>query len=295
MMADSFVCPRYQQRPDAGKLLQALAGLHPVPLPLDIHVHAEVEVGVVLGGEERLAYSEATLLCRPGDVWLCGMWEPHGWEIPVPGTRTVVLKFLPEFVGEELLGDISWLTLFAVPPSQRPRVSSPAMRRTALAIAESLRREMEERRPAWEGVVRLELLRLLIELRRAWELESLPDNLGHARLSDLARIMPALVLVHSLPRRRVAAAEAARACSLGLSRFHGLFRRTMGVSFGVFGLRARLSFAAHQVLNTGRSLSAIAAEAGFVDDSHLHRWFTRQYACTPAQYRARRQAIASLG
>jgi len=195
--------------------------------------------------------------------------------------------FLPEFIGEEMLGELPWLTLFAVRPSHRPRVSSPEIRKQALAIGNLLRREIEEQQPRWESVVRLELLHLLIELSRGWQAADLPDARGHVRFDGLARIMPALSLVHSLPWRRVSVPEAAEACGVSISRFHALFRRTMGMSFGEFCLRARVSFAAHRMLNTDKTVAAIAAEAGFVDGSHLNRHFIRQYNCTPARYRER--------
>ena len=285
----SFASPR-QGRPLVGaRGLYAEAIFTELPLPLDIHLHSEVEVGLVLAGEERIEFSDHQLTCRPGDVWLCGTREPHGFAKSA-GTRNLVLLFAPEFIGEELVGEVPWLTLFSVPPAQRPQVTSPEMRRRVLAIGQVLRGEIEQARPNWQSAVRLELLRLLIELHRGWDLSRLPRTPGPVRLSSLARLMPALNLVHSLPWRRVEVTEAAAACRLSGSRFQDLFRHTMGVSFGAFGLRARLSYATHRLLNTDRSVAAIAAEAGFVDDSHLHRVFVKQYACTPAQYRERRKA-----
>lgn len=259
------------------------------PLPLDIHDHPEIEVGLVLSGEEHVEFNDWHLDCGPGEVWLCGLQEPHGFAKPA-GTTNVVMLFQPEFIGEELLGEVPWLTLFAVPPAQRPRASSREVRRRVLGIGQVLRSEIQEARPAWESAVRLELLRLLLELTRDWDLSRLSETPGHVRVSTLARVMPAVNLVHSLPWRRVQVGEAAGACGLSPSRFQGWFRRVMGVSFAAFCLRARLSYAVHQMLNTDRSLASIAGEAGFADDSHLHRHFVRRYACTPAQYRQRGRA-----
>ena len=285
MPSSSFASPRYEARRDGASPLQVILGFNDESLPLDIHVHPEVEVGMVLSGEERILFSETAMTCGPGDVWLCGMWEPHGWEIRPRRTRNVVLKFLPEFLGEEMLGELPWLTLFTVPPSQRPRVVSTEMRQRVLAVGQWLRREIENREPAWEHVVRVEVLRLLIELGRAWDAEDVPEPPSRAHWSALARLMPALNLVHSPPWRRVSVREAAAACGLSPSQFQDLFRRSLGTSFGQFCLRARLSLVAHRVLNTDRSLASIAAEVGFVDDCHLHRRFVKHYGCTPRQYR----------
>jgi AraC-like DNA-binding protein len=292
MVADaSFLSPRLEQHSYGQRPLHAIAGFNDAPLPLDIHVHREVEVGVVLSGEEQIHFSEMVQICRPGDVWLCASWEPHGWLIDRPRVRNAVLIFQPEFVGEEMLGELPWLTLFAVSPDQRPRVSAPEVRRRALAIGQTLRQEIESQPPDWEALVRIELLHLLLLLKREWGGKR-PAPSGHVRLSTLARVMPALALSHSQPWRRVSVAEAASACGLSSSHFQSLFRRAVGMSFGQFSLRARLSFAANRMLNTERSVAAIATEAGFADGSHLHRRFRQQYQRTPRQYRATAQDSA---
>lgn len=282
----SFVSPRNEQLPDGTKPLWAVSGFEDEYRPMDIHIHRGVEVGVLLAGEEELHYSDFVLTLRPGDVWLCNIYEPHGAILKTATRRSVVMVFIPDFIGDEMLGELPWLTLFAVPPSQRPRVTTPEMRRKTLAIGNLLRQEIEGKPRRWEGVVRLEVLHLLIELSRGWEAARRADGSEHVRFGGLARIMPALSLVHSLPWRKVGVPEAAGACGLSVSRFHGLFRHTMGLSFGDFCLRARVSFAAHRMLNTDKTVAAIAAEAGFVDGSHLNRHFLRQYNCTPARYRA---------
>ncbi len=150
-----------------------------------------------------------------------------------------------------------------------------------------MRREIEEKPRRWEGVVRLELLHLLIELSRGWEAARRTDGSEHVRISGLARIMPALSLVHSLPWRKVSVPEAAGACRLSVSRFHGLFRHTMGMSFGGFALRARLSLVAHRVSSTDRPIAVIAGESSFVDAYHLDRVFVSRFGCTPGEYRRR--------
>ena len=283
----SYTSPRRERRAAAGTGLYAAVHTNLFPSPLDIHFHPDMEVGLMLSGEKLIEFGNHQLICKPGDVWLAGPGEPHG-DARLAPTRNVLLTFMPEFIGEELLGDVPWLTLFAVPPAQRPRVHSPQMRKRVLAIGEVLREEIEEAQVGWQSVVRAELLRLLVELRRGWDVASLPRLPGSVRLSSLARLTPALNLAYSSPSHRVSVAEAAATCSMSPSRFQDVFRRAMGLSFGAFCLRARLSFSAHRLLHSDQPVAAIALEAGFADDSHLHRLFVRQYGCTPGQFRHRR-------
>jgi len=278
--------PDYHLTPDSP--LWAAAHLHAYAGPPAISIHAGVEVGIVLAGKEEVQLDDCFIHGDPGDVWLCAMSEPHRYRVLEPNTLNLVLIFLPTFLGEEMLGDKPWLTLFAVPPGQRPRVRTDELRASVLTIARELRREVEEKREGWQCAVRLNLLRLLFHLGRDWRYPG-PEHTGRAHLGNLRRIMPALLLIHEMPSRRVSRAEAARACGLGPSRFTMLFRETMGVSFQTFRRRTRTTFAADLLLATNLSMETVADRTGFSDASHLHHCFAKEYGCTPGQYREQRR------
>jgi AraC-like DNA-binding protein len=271
------------------KRLRAICGLNDGPDPPEPrpHAHPGLELGIVVSGEEIVYFGDHKRECMQGDVWLCGMWESHSWYVPNAGTRTVVLIFPPEFIGGEIVCGVPCLTLFALPPEDRLSVNSPGVRRQVIQIGQSMRAEIARGEPHWEEVVRLELLRLLTILAR--DLGTLEERrvARRKRLSGLARVMPAFGLVHSELSRRVKVKEAADACGMSPSRFHIVFRQTMGMTFGEFGLKSRLSFAAHELENTDRTIASIAAASGFSDDSHLHHCFRKEYSCTPAEYRER--------
>lgn len=269
--------------------LWAATHWHTYAGPPAISIHAGIEVGVVLAGREELQLDGCQIAGDPGDVWLCAMSEPHTYRVLVPDTVNLVLIFLPEFLGEEMLGDMPWLTLFAARPANRPRVSTPETRQIMLDIAQELQREVEHKREGWQTAVRLDLLRLLFYLSRGWRYPSPPKSSGYA--GNLTRIMPALTLVHERTPVLVTREEAAGACGLGRSRFTMLFHETMGVSFKTFRKRARIAFVANLLLATDLPLEAIAERAGFADSSHLHHSFAQEYQCTPGEYRQQRQSL----
>jgi len=260
------------------------ASRHRGPTPLELNVHDGIEVGIMLSGRAERHFQDYVIPGIPGDVWLCAMWEPHGRRVTSAMTENVVVMFLPDFLGEEMLGEVPWLSLFAVPASQRPRVITNEMRDTALAIGHELRREVLQKRRGWETAVRLGLLRLLFALSRDWQP---PATGGRKRplTSNLSRIMPVLSAFHAHPEERITLPEAASACGLSRSRFALVFRETMGLSFGQFCLRARLAFVAHRLLTADLSVEDIAEQVGFVDASHLHHAFARLHGCTPGRYR----------
>ena len=256
------------------------------PSPLGTDMHQAFEVGVLLSGCEERHFEDVVITVNPGDLWLCGAWEPHGFRAKKECTRELVLQFLPDFLGEEMFEGVSWLSLFSAPSQLRPRVKTKEMREEALSIADEVCREMRERRRGWLAAVRLGILRLLLMLSREWDSEG-QDGRGHTvRTGTLEKIMPAVRLVHSHPTRRLSLKEAAATCGLSVSQFGYLFRRLMGLSFGKFCMRARLAYVAQLLLTTNLSVEAIADAAGFADASHLHHAFAGVYAATPARYRS---------
>jgi len=261
------------------------SNFYPEEQALEIDVHEGMEVGVVLSGAQERHFDGLVFRVAPGDVWMCTAWETHGWRTTEPGTRDMVLIFRPEFLGDETLCQFSWLSLFAAPPGQRPRVTTPEVRAAVLGLGREVLKEFEQRRRGWEAAMRLDLLRLLLTLSREWRPPAHSNGQSRVSVGNLPRVMPALVLVHSRLSRRVTVAEAARSCGLSRAHFCELFRNTMGTSFGKFCLRARAGAAAKLLLSTELSTESIAERAGFTDGSHLHRTFVKQYGWTPARYR----------
>ena len=254
------------------------------------HIHGPRELGVMLTGEQERLFSDFTFRALPGDVWLIPMWEPHGWENPYEDAERVVIHFLPNLLGGEVLDDISWLSGFAVAPRLRPQVSGEQERAQVMAIARALWTEVHSQRRGWITATRAHLLLLLTLLYREWSRPERPGFLPGARPHGLARVMPVVSAVQQQPGRPLAVTEAARLCNLSRWQFRRVFSQAMGVGFQEFSLRARLGHAESLLTTTDLSMDSIAEETGFVDRAHLHRHFTKRYGCAPGVFRKRIQA-----
>ena len=44
-------------------------------------MHYEIEVGIVYEGKMERRYEKQKKIYSQGDIWLCSMWEPHGYRI----------------------------------------------------------------------------------------------------------------------------------------------------------------------------------------------------------------------
>lgn len=77
----------------------------------------------------------------------------------------------------------------------------------------------------------------------------------------------------------------ALAAEAAMSRFrlYRAFRQQLGLSPHAYLLQCRLALA-RRLLRTGMPAAEAALAAGFCDQSHLTRWFTRTFGLPPARY-----------
>jgi AraC-like DNA-binding protein len=71
----------------------------------------------------------------------------------------------------------------------------------------------------------------------------------------------------------------------GLSRYQLIraFARELGLTPHAYILQRRIALA-QQLIRGGCDLAEVAVRAGFYDQSHLTRWFMRQFGVTPSRY-----------
>ena len=92
-------------------------------------------------------------------------------------------------------------------------------------------------------------------------------------------------LLHTRHGECVRLGELARELGVSSVRIARAFRQRNGMSVGEYGRRARIEWAAAQIAGGDRPLAEIAAEAGFADQSHFTRLFTRYVGTTPGRFR----------
>jgi len=265
--------------------IRSLAARHTHKSATQFDMHYVLELGIVLAGEMERHYPHWSVRVKPGQVWLCGVWEPHGFRILEAPCNVLVLVVLPELLANSRLQatpQINWLAPFNAPPEQRPQTPRHA-EREMLALAQRLiaaRKKSRWLRDAWHHTILTEMLLLLLE---PWQ----PRTAQPTRAADsYTRIAPAIELAFG-SRRFTSEQDAAASCGMCRNTFNKLFTGTMGVSFAKFALRYRLNGAALELAQTSAPIKAVAARWGFSDVSHLHRALCRHFHCTPSDYRAR--------
>jgi AraC-like DNA-binding protein len=262
--------------------------LHRQPYDFASDMHYELELGVVISGQMERVYDGFDAVCHSGDVWMCGVWEPHRYRVVKAPCRVLVMVIRPQaLVGlnfSESPG-YNWLLPFATHPNKRPRVT-PAMCKDVLAWAQRILSAEKLASPQRELNRRVMLLEFLLMLTRDWR----PNVQADQKMTYHGQVNRAVQLVFSNPRG-ITVADTARQCGFSRNTFSRVFKDLMGISFADFALRFRLNGAARQLLGSSDGLKQVANEWGFTDASHLNRSFVLHYGCTPGAYRRQHSAL----
>jgi len=254
-------------------------------------MHYELELGMVLSGEMERYYPHAQYTCAAGDVWFCGVWEPHGCYLSEAceseACEVVVMQIRPSLAAGLFFPEaphVTWMAPFTEPLHRRPVVTE-GQRESVIDIGRRMSAFVG--RTDWQSLFRirllfLELLTLLLAHAPA------PDR--PPSLQQYTDISPALDLVFHA-RQLITNAQAAECCAMSYFHFVREFQRLMGITFPTFALRHRLCGAAEELACTDLSVNTVAKNWGFSDSSHMIRQFHRHFGCSPMEYRQQKQVM----
>lgn len=243
-------------------------------------MHYELEVGIVLSGCMQRHFETWKTNLKKGMVWLCGMWEPHGYKIVKVPCEVLVFVIMPEVLTAPEIPPYNWIQPFINPSRLRPQTNAEN-RNEILRIASQFLEVMNLKNNDQAVWIKVLLFELLLTLQKNWQSSVAQETI---KPSLYQRIQPALRMIFD-GKRGLTVQKAAQICSMSRNTFAKHFKTAIGVSFSDFATRFRLKRAAYEILNTNSPLKAIAVNWGFTDISHLHKCFLKHYGCSPSEYR----------
>jgi AraC-like DNA-binding protein len=238
----------------------------------DRHSHDTLAVGITLRGVQRFWCRGSTYDSRPGDVIVLDPGEVHDGRSGAHGGYSYRMLYIDWEVVRGIIADAS-----ERPPrdviSDSPLVHLPSLAREVNAawIARAESPSSLEAGERLERVVRGLATRYVKprETRPAIK----PDAVG--RIRDY---------LHDRVEEPLTTADLARIA--GVSRFQltRQFQRVFGLPLHAYHLQVRLEEAKRR-MQRGQPIAAVAADLGFVDQSHFHRRFRARFGITPADWR----------
>ena len=140
--------------------------------------------------------------------------------------------------------------------------------------------EWNQKRSAYELMIRSNILRIFSAIFRYWDNESAPRR--QTVLTD--SIKKALIYV-SQNLESVTEQDAANAAGLSYNHFSSIFNKTVGKSFNEYVTLMRINEAEKLLLSTDKSVTEIAMCCGFSSSSHFVSRFGQYKQITPGQFR----------
>ena len=239
----------------------------PSTLRLAPHIHERPIVAVTLGGGFDISFRTRTMSTERGWVHVEPATERHGNAFMRRGARVVALE-VDAAGASELLTPC--LPLFEAPRSMPCASAELAAQRLAREMAHP-----DDLSPvAMEGLV-LELLAAAARLYAAEADRGRPPTW----------LLRARDMMHDGFAKSIRVRDVARQVDVHPMRLVRAFEAHFGAPPSAYLRRLRLEWATARLAGSDAPLAAIAARAGYADQSHFTRDVRRGTGLTPLQYR----------
>jgi AraC-like DNA-binding protein len=242
-----------------------------VDLEFLAHWHTEIELLFVVSGSIAASVNRERRLLRPGSLVACGSRDIHYYERSGSRSETILVIFKPELLGRHPL----WPAGGKLGSNFADKAEYPRLTETAERIMETVSREMDERRAAYDVLVRGEIMELcaLVERELGVGEGKARESPAGSELATLERMQLAIDFIYERYALPIHLADAAEAAALSPWYFSRLFSATVGTGFRSFLNGVRIEVAEELMADSEEKLVDIALECGF----ESVRTFNRAY------------------
>ena len=231
------------------------------------HAHDRPVVAVTLAGSCEVVTGTGTTMVPLGWVHVSPPSERHSYRCLGAGAHLLILEADPSRHRTDTVGP--------VPSKWAEAFEDWSVHAQARRVADECTGPPDEVTGAGFEAMTLELL-TLVERRGIHPARSLAPA-WFARVRDR---------LHQEFRRPPSRAALAATAGVHPAYLAERFRDLTGLPIGAYLRRLRLAWCIHQVCRGDLTLSEIAFQAGFADQSHFTRTFSRHVGVPPGHYRA---------
>ncbi|PKM55674.1 MAG: hypothetical protein CVV00_03100 [Firmicutes bacterium HGW-Firmicutes-5] len=246
-------------------------------------IHYDYEIGVVVKGVVTRTFRGKGKTLTPGDVWVTGIWEPHGFELEEIPSEMMCFILSPESLSKILPMGFNWIKIFS-----RESDSTPLVKEKFKPMILQACNEMKEvvdldygTTLSWKANIVGKILLCVVEsnIEDYNKIQQQTENIiEHDEIKNVVN------LVFST-NGMVTVNEAASQCMMSTSHFSRLFKKITGVTFAKFALGHRIKQSAVSLIDTSDPIKKIAIDWGFIDSSHYTKTFEKFFGTSPSEFR----------
>ena len=250
------------------------------------HYHEYIEYLYALDCDMNVWINGTPYRMVTGDLIIINSGELHNISFNKP-CHYICVKFSPKIL---YFDDNSLFEFKYVTPFLSDRVPKNLFHRSDLepidvhALTCEILDEWNKQSPAYELVIRSNILRTFSEIFRYWDRQ----NAFHSESLMTDSIKKALVYV-SENYETASVETVAKHCGLSYNHFSASFKKIIGRSFTDYLDQIRINEAERLLLSTDRSVTDIAFSCGFSSSSHFISHFKARKNITPGQLRKKMQ------
>ena len=241
---------------------------HPARLRLEPHAHEHASLTCVLDGTFEETFGSESIECRPHTILFKRGRETHTDRYGPSGARCLLVE-VPDHLARLVAAE---------------RCVLPASPRTD-ALVSLLAKELA----AGDLLAPVAIEGLALELLAVVGRAGTPA--GSPRPPWFAQVLEEL---RARFREPVSVRELATRLAVHPAQLARAFQRYEGTTLTAYVRRLRIEWAEVQLVRTERSLARIAQDAGFADQSHFTRVFSRAKGRTPGRFRDDPHAVTAV-
>lgn len=241
------------------------------------HYHVEFELVLITEGEIHLLVNNEFLKLKAGEAAFVDKNLVHHLDYDVR-MRTLENRYYSVVFGDDFLGEnVSAEFLRQYTFNARLRISEAA----AEAIKD-IYRALRERPAEFSFLAQGRLAAVLCELIATGQYA----ERKHSEMTDSVNAIAVLIsYIQENYQKKLTIEELADLVNYSVNYVSRLFKKHCGVNTVEYINRVRLSCVCHELVNTDKKISEIAADSGFSNVSYLNRTFLKLFGCTPHEYR----------
>ncbi len=255
--------------------------------PINMHAHSFYEINIVVGGHGRHYIEGMNCPAETGNVFAIppkvrhGYWSCSGLELfhlIIPDTFfTRYAKILASITGFHIL--------FEIEPKIRRNYQDNLALKLCMADLNRLLSDFNWLSVHPDGVTaELRTLMLISEFSNMisdeYRIKSPSD-----KNCDYLAIMKSINHIRTHYTSPISVGELAAGANMSPSTYLRHFKTICHTTPLEYLANYRVTLAANQLVNTDKSVTAIAMDCGFFDNAHMNKFFKRTYGMSPKEYK----------
>ncbi|RYY30935.1 MAG: AraC family transcriptional regulator, partial [Sphingobacteriaceae bacterium] len=248
------------------------------------HFHEEYELTCITKGSGKRYIGSHMENFGPGDLVLLGPNMPHCWKLDNEEEEAgaIVIQFTDDFLGDAFFNryELRYINKLL----QKSRSGLSFKNETQLTANNVLRQLNAEEDDFKRLVLLLDVLHKLAADNK-YKLLDQNSSIAAISITEQKRINPVFAYLVDNFRKKVSLEEASGIANMTPNAFCKFFKKITRKTFIETIIEYRLNYATQQLIQTDKSVSAIAFESGFGDVSHFYKTFKSKMQLSPLNYR----------